>query len=168
VRVKAVVVPRRRCGPSRTSIFGEEPVIGLTLLLSLREVVDRVRSIRGLLHRVGQQTQACKWLEQGRQPLHAWTRFSPGIRSYKPPRTYSCSPPQDDANLHTMYSQVLGWKEAVVGPRQTEMIAQSCAFIAAPEYAAALELGHHLVDKVFQPHGQEGKHYVEPITALAG
>src|SRR3954447_27028217 len=41
---------RRRCGPSRTSIFGEGPVIAPTLLLSLSEVGDRVRSIRGLLH----------------------------------------------------------------------------------------------------------------------
>src|SRR3712207_5101223 len=40
---------RRRCGPSRTSIFGEEPVIAPTLLLSLSEAGDRVRSIRGLL-----------------------------------------------------------------------------------------------------------------------
>src|SRR5688572_10381739 len=46
----AAVQWRRRCGPSRTSILGEEPVIGLTLLLSLSEVGDRVRSIQGLLH----------------------------------------------------------------------------------------------------------------------
>jgi hypothetical protein len=50
----AAVQRRRRCGPSRTSNFEEEPVIGLTLLLSLSEVGDRVRSIRGLLQSAGQ------------------------------------------------------------------------------------------------------------------
>jgi hypothetical protein len=71
---------RRRCGPSRTSIFGQEPVIAATLLLSLRGVGDRVRSVQGLLHRADEGTAGSWFIRQADKRRHEQKR-SRAVRS---------------------------------------------------------------------------------------
>src|SRR5262244_1960461 len=56
-------------------------------------------------------------------------------------------------------------EEAVLRPRQPEILAQGPALIFPPEDAAALELRHHAQDDVVEPLGQIGEHDVEAVAA---
>src|SRR3954449_8924208 len=59
-------------------------------------------------------------------------------------------------------------EEPVLRPWQTEILAQRLALILGAENAAPLQLRHHLVDEVVEPGGEEGKHDVETVAAVAG
>ena len=54
-----------------------------------------------------------------------------------------------------MNSLRLTLKEPVLRPRQAEIFAQGPALILGAEDAAALQLGHHLVDEIVEPARQD-------------
>src|SRR6185503_3640858 len=54
-------------------------------------------------------------------------------------------------------------EEAIVRARQAEVLAQGPALVLGAEDAAALQLGHDLVDEVVEPARQVGEHDVEAV-----
>src|SRR5690606_37354755 len=63
-------------------------------------------------------------------------------------------------------SRSLAGEEAILWPRQPQVLAQRLPAVLAPEDAPALELGHELLDEVVDPAGDVRKEHVEAVAAF--